>query len=104
MLRFICFFSVFLYVFGDEMTASAQSAQKVDHGGSSQQPARLKIDMPQWGKYSIPEQSESEASFNNQRTKNYDVASNPKNFEPRDNISVHPLMPAREQKQLFKSR
>ncbi|MDP4840676.1 MAG: hypothetical protein NWR43_03765 [Alphaproteobacteria bacterium] len=33
----------------------------------------------------------------------YNVASNPRSFEPRNNISAHPLIPAREQKQLLKS-
>ena len=37
------------------------------------------------------------------RKNGYNVASNPRDFEPRNNISAHPLMPAREQKQLLKS-
>lgn len=98
MLRFIYFFYIGLFFLANETAAFAQSTQKINRSGSNQPPKRLKIDIPQWGKYSILEKSESEANFNNERTKGYDVASNPTAFEPRNNISTHPLMPRREQR------
>ena len=101
-MKFIVLFSVGLFFWGNERVVFAQSTQKINRSGSNQPPKRLKIDILQWGKYSIPPQSELEAAFNSPRTKGHDVASNPTAFEPRNNISTHPLMPVREQRQLIK--
>ncbi len=101
--KFIYIFFISAFVSGYTTTAFALGTRKINLSVPNRTQS-LKIDVPPWGKYPVPQEPKQDFAFRNARTNGYNVAFDPTAFEPRKTLASNPLMPARDRGKLIRDQ